>query len=53
MDFNRFGELFPKAKFVKLAPFNPEELHDEGTRKKNKYLMYLAKSLRNIVIHIH
>lgn len=36
MDFNRFGELFPKAKFVKLAPFNPEELHDEGTRKKNK-----------------
>ena len=29
MNFERFCELFPKAKFVKLAPFNEEELHDE------------------------
>lgn len=36
MNFERFCELFPKAKFVKLAPFNEEELHDELTRKKNK-----------------
>lgn len=36
MDFNKFCELFPKAKFVKLAPFNEEELHDEDTRKRNK-----------------
>ena len=36
MDFNKFCELFPKAKFVKLARFNEEELYDEGTRKNNK-----------------
>ena len=36
MDFEKFGKLFPNAKFVKLAPFNEEELHDEGTRKQNK-----------------
>lgn len=36
MDFNRFCELFPKAKFVKLPRFDEEELHDEDTRKKNK-----------------
>lgn len=36
MDFNRFCELFPRAKFVKLAPFNEEELHDEATRKEAK-----------------
>ena len=36
MNFERFCELFPKAKFVKLAPFNEEELHDETTRKLNK-----------------
>lgn len=36
MDFNRFCELFPKARFVKLAPFDEEELHDEDTRKRNK-----------------
>lgn len=36
MDFNKFCELFPKAKFVKLAPFNEEEMFDETTRKKNK-----------------
>lgn len=36
MDFNRFCELFPRAKFVKLAPFNEEELHDEATRKEGK-----------------
>lgn len=36
MDFERFGQLFPRSKFVKLAPFNEEELHDENTRKKGK-----------------
>ena len=36
MDFNRFCELFPKAKFVKLAPFDKQELTDETIRKKNK-----------------
>lgn len=36
MDFNRFCELFPKSKFVKIAPFNEEELTDEEVRKKNK-----------------
>lgn len=36
MDFNRFAELFPNAKFVKLKPFNEEELHDETQRKEGK-----------------
>lgn len=36
MDFNRFSELFPKAKFVKLRPFDEEELHDETARKEGK-----------------
>lgn len=36
MDFNKFCEFFPKAKFVKILPFNEEELYDEDTRKKNK-----------------
>ena len=36
MDFNRFCELFPNAKFVKIAPFDERELQDEEIRKKNK-----------------
>lgn len=36
MDFNRFCELFPKAKFVKLAKFDEQELTNEEIRKKNK-----------------
>lgn len=36
MDFKRFCELFPSAKFVKLAPFSEEEMYDETTRKQNK-----------------
>lgn len=36
MDFERFVELFPKAKFVKLAPFDEKELTDETIRKQNK-----------------
>ena len=36
MDFNRFVELFPKSKFVKIAPFNEAELTDEAIRKQNK-----------------
>lgn len=36
MDFNRFCEIFPKARFVKLPPFVEEEMFDEDTRKENK-----------------
>ena len=36
MDFDRFCELFPKAKFVKIAPFNQNEITDEALRKQNK-----------------
>ena len=36
MDFNRFCELFPKAKFVKIAPFDEEEMINEDIRKNNK-----------------
>ena len=35
MDFNRFCELIPKAKFVKLPKFDEAELTDEALRKKN------------------
>ena len=36
MDLNKFCELFPKSKFVKIAPFNEQELTDETIRKANK-----------------
>lgn len=36
MDFDTFCSYFPKAQFVKIAPFNEEELYDENTRKYNK-----------------
>lgn len=36
MDFEKFIEFFPKAGFVKIAPFNNEELYDENLRKANK-----------------
>lgn len=36
MDFNTFCELFPKAQFVKLVPFDDEELYDENVRKEHK-----------------
>jgi putative DNA primase/helicase len=36
MDFAKFCELFPKAAFVKIAPFNEEELTNEVVRKHNK-----------------
>lgn len=36
MTFDRFCELFPKARFVKLAPFSEEELTNEELRKANK-----------------
>ena len=36
MDLNKFCELFPKAKFVKIAPFDDRELTDELIRKQNK-----------------
>lgn len=36
MDFEQFCSYFPKAQFVKIIPFNEEELHDETVRKNNK-----------------
>lgn len=36
MNFKKFCELFPKAEFVKVTPFNEEELVDETTRNTNK-----------------
>ncbi len=36
MDFNKFCEIFPKATFVKIAPFIEEELDNEVVRKENK-----------------
>ena len=36
MDIETFGKLFPKSKFVKIAPFDEAELTDEAVRKKNK-----------------
>jgi len=36
MDFTRFCSYFPKAQFIKIIPFDEEELYDEDTRKKNK-----------------
>ena len=36
MNFDTFCSYFPKAQFVKIVPFNEEELYDENTRKYNK-----------------
>lgn len=36
MDFDKFCELIPKAKFVKIKPFEENELTDEILRKENK-----------------
>jgi len=36
MNFDIFCSYFPKAQFVKIIPFNDEELYDEDTRKNNK-----------------
>lgn len=36
MDFNKFCEIFPKATFVKIAPFSDEEALNEVVRKSNK-----------------
>ncbi len=36
MNFDRFIEYFPKSKFVKLPPFDEQELLDEELRKINK-----------------
>lgn len=35
-NFLKLCENFPKAKFVKILPFNEEELYDETLRKRNK-----------------
>lgn len=36
MNFDIFADYFPKAQFVKIIPFNEEELYDEDLRKRNK-----------------
>ena len=36
MGFEELIKYFPKAGFVKIAPFNEEELYDETIRKANK-----------------
>lgn len=48
MDFNQFEQFFPKANFVKIVPFDEEELYDEDTRKKNKAPLNSLKDPLNI-----
>lgn len=48
MDFNKFCELFPKAGFVKILPFDEEELYDEERRKRNKSPLNSLKDPLNI-----
>lgn len=48
MDFNQFCQYFPKAQFVKITPFNEEELYDENMRKANKAPLNSLKDPLNI-----
>ena len=48
MDFNAFCSYFPKAQFVKITPFDEEELYDENTRKVNKAPLNSLKDPLNI-----
>lgn len=48
MDFNKFCEYFPKASFVKILPFDEEELYDEDMRKRNKSPLNSLKDPLNI-----
>lgn len=48
MDFNTFCEIFPKATFVKIAPFNEEELVNEVVRKSNKQPLNSLKDPLNV-----
>ncbi len=48
MNFTAFCELFPKATFVKIAPFNEEELVNEVVRKSNKQPLNSLKDPLNV-----
>lgn len=48
MDFNKFCEIFPKATFVKIAPFNEEEVVNEVVRKSNKQPLNSLKDPLNV-----
>jgi len=48
MNFDMFCEIFPKATFVKIAPFNEEELVNEVVRKTNKQPLNSLKDPLNI-----
>lgn len=48
MNFDIFCEIFPKATFVKIAPFNEEELVNEVVRKANKQPLNSLKDPLNI-----
>lgn len=48
MDFDIFCDIFPKASFVKIAPFNEEELVNEIVRKSNKQPLNSLKDPLNV-----
>ncbi len=48
MNFDKFCELFPKATFVKIAPFDEGELNNEVIRKANKAPLNSLKDPLNI-----
>lgn len=48
MDFNTFCEIFPKATFVKIAPFSDDELDNEVIRKSNKQPLNSLKDPLNV-----
>lgn len=48
MNFEIFAEYFPKAQFVKIAPFNDEELYDEDLRRRNKAPLNSLKDPLNV-----
>ena len=48
MNFEKFCEIFPKATFVKIAPFNEEELVNEIVRKSNKQPLNSLKDPLNV-----
>lgn len=48
MDFDVFCEIFPKATFVKIAPYNEEEAVNEVVRKTNKQPLNSLKDPLNV-----
>lgn len=48
MNFDIFCDIFPKATFVKIAPFNDEELVNEVIRKSNKQPLNSLKDPLNV-----